>query len=117
MDAHGVSTDDSLKALTNLFKADLEPERVAAIIIEPVQGEGGFYIAPPAFLQKLREIVSEKYCISIGNLCTFLPQDKVGSFSGFTPQQIMHETMKTLSTSQHLFTTYEELVQAEKELK
>ena len=37
---------DSLKALETLFKADVEPARVAAIIIEPVQGEGGFYIAP-----------------------------------------------------------------------
>lgn len=56
MEAHGVSMDDSLKALENLFKADVEPERVAAIIIEPVQGEGGFYIAPFKFLRKLREI-------------------------------------------------------------
>lgn len=56
MEPHGVSMDDSLKALENLFKADVEPERVAAIIIEPVQGEGGFYIAPFEFLRKLREI-------------------------------------------------------------
>lgn len=56
MEPHGVTMDDSLRALENLFKADLEPERVAAIIIEPVQGEGGFYIAPFEFLRKLREI-------------------------------------------------------------
>ncbi len=56
MEAHGVTMDDTLKALENLFKSDLEPERVAAIIIEPVQGEGGFYIAPFIFLFKLREI-------------------------------------------------------------
>ncbi len=56
MAPHGINVQDSLKALENLFKADVEPERVAAMIIEPVQGEGGFYIAPPAFLKKLREI-------------------------------------------------------------
>jgi 4-aminobutyrate aminotransferase/(S)-3-amino-2-methylpropionate transaminase len=53
---HGISMDDSIAALDKLFKADVEPERVAAIIIEPVQGEGGFYAAPKGFLTKLREI-------------------------------------------------------------
>ena len=53
---HGVSEDEALSALDRLFKADLEPGRVAAIIIEPVQGEGGFYEIPASFLQKLREV-------------------------------------------------------------
>ncbi len=53
---HGISIDDSLAALDKLFKADVEPDRVAAIIIEPVQGEGGFYAAPPGFLQKIRSL-------------------------------------------------------------
>ncbi|TKW66719.1 MAG: 4-aminobutyrate--2-oxoglutarate transaminase [Paracoccus denitrificans] len=53
---HGVTEDDALAALDRLFKADLEPGRVAAIIIEPVQGEGGFYETPASFLQKLREV-------------------------------------------------------------
>lgn len=53
---YGTTEKDSLKALENLFKADIEPERVAAIAIEPVQGEGGFYIAPPSFLKELRKI-------------------------------------------------------------
>ncbi len=55
-DLHGVSQQDALDALDRLFKADLEPGRVAAIIIEPVQGEGGFYEVPAGFMQKLREI-------------------------------------------------------------
>ncbi|MFD1795063.1 4-aminobutyrate--2-oxoglutarate transaminase [Paracoccus aurantiacus] len=55
-DLHGVTEEDALAALDRLFKADLEPGRVAAIIIEPVQGEGGFYETPATFLQKLREI-------------------------------------------------------------
>jgi 4-aminobutyrate aminotransferase/(S)-3-amino-2-methylpropionate transaminase len=56
---HGVTVEHSLEALATLFRADVEPSRVAAIIVEPVQGEGGFYIAPPEFLQALREICDE----------------------------------------------------------
>jgi len=56
---HGVSVRDSLKALEQLFKADIDPRRVAAIIIEPVQGEGGFNVAPPALMEGLREICDE----------------------------------------------------------
>ncbi|MBK4214547.1 4-aminobutyrate--2-oxoglutarate transaminase [Paracoccus caeni] len=51
---HGVSVEEALKALERLFKSDLEPSRVAAIIIEPVQGEGGFYEVPAGFMEKLR---------------------------------------------------------------
>jgi 4-aminobutyrate aminotransferase/(S)-3-amino-2-methylpropionate transaminase len=53
---HGVTVAESLKALDFLFRADIEPSRVAAIIIEPVQGEGGFYEAPVELLQALRKI-------------------------------------------------------------
>ena len=56
---HGVSTRDSLEALEHLFKYDIEPTRVAAIIVEPVLGEGGFYIAPPEFLQALRKLCDQ----------------------------------------------------------
>ena len=53
---HGVTPEHSLAAIDNLFKADVDPARVAAIIIEPVQGEGGFYIAPPEFMRSLRAL-------------------------------------------------------------
>jgi 4-aminobutyrate aminotransferase / (S)-3-amino-2-methylpropionate transaminase / 5-aminovalerate transaminase len=56
---HGVTEADALTGLKNLFKADIDPARVAALIIEPVQGEGGFYIAPPEFMQNLRAICDE----------------------------------------------------------
>ncbi|MEC5404419.1 4-aminobutyrate--2-oxoglutarate transaminase [Paraburkholderia sp. MPAMCS5] len=56
---HGVSTADSLKALEFLFKADVDPKRVAAIIFEPVQGEGGFYPAPAEFVRALRKLCNE----------------------------------------------------------
>lgn len=64
---HGVSMEDSLKALNNLFTCDIEPSRVAAIIIEPVQGEGGFYAAPPEFMQKLRAICDEHGIVFIAD--------------------------------------------------
>jgi 4-aminobutyrate aminotransferase/(S)-3-amino-2-methylpropionate transaminase len=54
--SHGQTSAKSLEALEWLFKTDLEPARCAAIIIEPVQGEGGFYVAPFDFLQSLRAI-------------------------------------------------------------
>ncbi|HUQ09739.1 MAG TPA: 4-aminobutyrate--2-oxoglutarate transaminase [Steroidobacteraceae bacterium] len=53
---HGVTPEHSLAAIDNLFKADVDPQRVAAIIIEPVQGEGGFYIASPEFMRSLRAL-------------------------------------------------------------
>lgn len=53
---HGVSVADSLRAIEQLFKADIEARRVAAIIFEPVQGEGGFYQAPVEFVRALRTL-------------------------------------------------------------
>ncbi len=64
---HGISSEDSLAALDRLFKADLEPERVAAIIIEPIQGEGGFYAAPHAFLQEIRKICDQHGIVMIAD--------------------------------------------------
>lgn len=56
----GISEAQSLEALNQLFKCDIDPERVAAIIIECVQGEGGFYPAPVSFLKTLRALCDEK---------------------------------------------------------
>jgi len=64
---HGVSVDDSLESLDKLFKADVEPDRVAAIIIEPVQGEGGFYPAPDGFLQQIRDICDQHGIVMIAD--------------------------------------------------
>lgn len=57
---HGVGAGDALTALENLFRADVDPKRVAAIVIEPVQGEGGFYQAPKEFIERLRAICDEQ---------------------------------------------------------
>jgi 4-aminobutyrate aminotransferase / (S)-3-amino-2-methylpropionate transaminase / 5-aminovalerate transaminase len=54
--SHGHTSAEALSALENLFKYDVEPARIAAIIIEPVQGEGGFYTAPFDFLRSLRAV-------------------------------------------------------------
>lgn len=56
---HGVTVEDSRRALEHLFKADIDPRRVAAIIFEPVQGEGGFNVAPPEFVRMLRAVCDE----------------------------------------------------------
>ncbi len=58
-DLHGVSVEDALHAIQTLFKADVDPNRVAAIIIEPIQGEGGFYVTPPALMNALRTLCDE----------------------------------------------------------
>jgi 4-aminobutyrate aminotransferase len=56
---HGVSSEQSLDAIKSLFKYNADPSSIAAIIIEPVQGEGGFYIAPFDFLRSLRALCDE----------------------------------------------------------
>ena len=53
---HRTTVADSLRALDELFHADVAPEQVAAIVIEPVQGEGGFYPAPVELLRELRAL-------------------------------------------------------------
>ncbi len=56
---HGVSVDESIASVESIFKNDVEASRVAAIIVEPVQGEGGFNVAPPEFLQRLRALCDQ----------------------------------------------------------
>ena len=52
----GVSTDDAIAALEQLFKADVDPATVACVVLEPVQGEGGFIIMPPDYPRRLQEV-------------------------------------------------------------
>lgn len=56
---HGVSVEDTLQDIANLFKYDIEPSRVAAFIIEPVIGEGGFVPTPPELMRALRALCDE----------------------------------------------------------
>ena len=67
IDLHGTTTDQAMKAINQLFKADLDPARVAAIIIEPVQGEGGFYQAPAELMRGLRKLCDEHGIVLIAD--------------------------------------------------
>lgn len=63
----GVTTEAALAALENLFVTDVAPDRVAAILVEPVQGDGGFLPAGPDFLQALREIATRHGIVLIAD--------------------------------------------------
>lgn len=64
---HGVTTEHSLEAIEHIFKYDIEPTRVAAIILEPVLGEGGFYAAPPEFMKALRALCDKHGIVFIAD--------------------------------------------------
>lgn len=63
----GVTLEASLKALDTLFRADIAPSDVAAILLEPVQGEGGFLPAPPELWRALREICDKHGIVLIAD--------------------------------------------------
>lgn len=67
IDCHDISVKESLKAVENLFKVDIAATDVAAIIVEPVQGEGGFYAAPAEFLQALRKLCDKHGIVLIAD--------------------------------------------------
>jgi 4-aminobutyrate aminotransferase len=64
---HGTKVADSMAGIRQLFKADLDPARVAAIIIEPVQGEGGFYPAPAELMRDLRRLCDDQGILLIAD--------------------------------------------------
>lgn len=64
---HGITTEQALQALDNLFKSDIDPQRVAAIIVEPVQGEGGFLPAPTEFMRGLRAVCDKHGIVLIAD--------------------------------------------------
>jgi 4-aminobutyrate aminotransferase len=53
---HGITSDDAIAALEHLFKADVDPATVACVVLEPVQGEGGFVEMPRDYLLRLQEL-------------------------------------------------------------
>ncbi|RKF16464.1 4-aminobutyrate--2-oxoglutarate transaminase [Roseovarius spongiae] len=67
VELHGTSVDEAMEGLTKLFKTDLDPDRVAAIIIEPVQGEGGFYPAPKELMVQLRKLCDDHGIVMIAD--------------------------------------------------
>lgn len=63
----GSTTADAIAGIEKLFKADLDPSRVAAIIFEPVQGEGGFYPAPTDFVRAIRKLCDKHGIVMIAD--------------------------------------------------
>ena len=63
----GVSVDQAIAHLETLLASSIDPRRIAAMIVEPVQGEGGFNIAPPEFLGALRRICDTHGIVLIGD--------------------------------------------------
>ncbi|WP_411743741.1 4-aminobutyrate--2-oxoglutarate transaminase [Reinekea sp.] len=86
MAIHGVSVEDSIHGIQTIFKTAIEARDVAAIIIEPVQGEGGFYAAPVELLQYLRELCDKEGIVLIidevqsgfGRTGTFFNSERAG---------------------------------------
>ncbi|WP_038013466.1 4-aminobutyrate--2-oxoglutarate transaminase [Terasakiella pusilla] len=66
-EVHGVTVDDAMAGLEKLFKSDIAPNRVAAIIFEPTQGEGGFYVAPKEFVERIRALCDEHGIVMIAD--------------------------------------------------
>jgi 5-aminovalerate/4-aminobutyrate aminotransferase len=83
---HGISVDDSIASIERIFKNDAEPRDIAAIILEPVQGEGGFYVAPKAFMQRLRALcdqhgillIADEVQTGAGRTGTFFAMEQMG---------------------------------------
>jgi 4-aminobutyrate aminotransferase/4-aminobutyrate aminotransferase/(S)-3-amino-2-methylpropionate transaminase len=63
----GITTEQALADLDRLFHGDVDPKSVAAVIIEPVQGEGGFNVAPFDFLRALRGLCDEHGIVLIAD--------------------------------------------------
>ena len=83
---HGISVDDAIASVERIFKNDAAPGDVAAIILEPVQGEGGFYAAPKAFMQRLRQLcdthgillIADEVQSGAGRTGTFFAMEQMG---------------------------------------
>ncbi|MDE1168272.1 MAG: 4-aminobutyrate--2-oxoglutarate transaminase [Pseudomonas sp.] len=89
---HGVSIDDSIASIERVFKNDAEPRDIAAIIIEPVQGEGGFYVAPKEFMKRLRALcdqhgillIADEVQTGAGRTGTFFAMEQMGVAADLT---------------------------------
>ena len=64
---HGITLEQTLSALNTLFQVNIAVSDVAAIIVEPVQGEGGFYPASNEFLQAIRKLCDENGIVLIAD--------------------------------------------------
>ena len=89
---HGISTNEAIASIERIFKNDAQPSDIAAIILEPVQGEGGFNVAPKAFMQRLRALCDEHGIVLIadevqtgaGRTGTFFAMEQMGVAADLT---------------------------------
>ncbi|WP_409525773.1 4-aminobutyrate--2-oxoglutarate transaminase [Nitrincola sp. MINF-07-Sa-05] len=89
---HGISTEDAIASIERIFKFDAEPSDIAAIILEPVQGEGGFYVAPKPFMAALRELcdkhgivlIADEVQTGAGRTGTFFAMEQMGVSADIT---------------------------------
>ena len=89
---HGVSEDDAIDSIEQIFKTDAEPRDIAALVVEPVQGEGGFRVASPAFMQRLRALcdlhgivmIADEVQTGAGRTGSFFAMEQMGVTADLT---------------------------------
>lgn len=89
---HGVSDADAIASIERIFKNDAEPRDIAAIVIEPVQGEGGFHVASATFMRQLRQLcdlhgivlVADEVQSGAGRTGTFFAMEQSGVAADLT---------------------------------
>lgn len=89
---HGVSEDDAIDSIEQIFKNDAEPRDIAALVVEPVQGEGGFRVASPQFMQRLRALcdlhgivmIADEVQTGAGRTGTFFATEQMGVSADLT---------------------------------
>ena len=65
---HGITTQDAITAIERLFKADIEAKTGSGDYFEPIQGEGGFNVAPPDLVAAIRRICDEHGIVMIADV-------------------------------------------------
>ncbi|PRB77468.1 4-aminobutyrate--2-oxoglutarate transaminase [Pseudomonas sp. MYb185] len=89
---HGVSEDDAIDSIEQIFKTDAEPRDIAALVVEPVQGEGGFRVASAQFMQRLRALcdlhgivlIADEVQTGAGRTGTFFAMEQMGVSADLT---------------------------------
>ena len=89
---HGVSEDAAIDSIEPIFKTDAEPRDIAAMVIEPVQGEGGFRVASPQFMQRLRALcdlhgivlIADEVQTGAGRTGSFFAMEQMGVTADLT---------------------------------
>ena len=89
---HGVSEDDAIDSIEQIFMTDAEPSDIAALVVEPVQGEGGFRVASPQFMQRLRALcdlhgivlIADEVQTGAGRTGTFFAMEQMGVTADLT---------------------------------